>query len=151
MKELKNWIQKWFQTKTETKPNQNKTKQKNQNKNQKTTWSLLQYSIYSTWNSQCFEYESGETGNGMNLLTRSSDSSIQEYWGDTKEVHWGLPHPGLSSWKMLCRFQFNTTVSRLSTLMGASWWSSNEFLQFTCLHRGRAVPGSSLHCPSETP
>jgi hypothetical protein len=38
----------------------------------------------------------------------------------------------------------------LSTLMGASWWSSNEFLQFTCLHTNRAVPDSNLHCPSET-
>lgn len=149
MKELKNWIQKWFQTKTE-KQNQNKPNEQ-KNKTKKTTWSLLQYSIYSTWNSQCFEYESGETGNEMNLLTRSSDSSIQKYWGNTEEEHWGLPHPGLSSCKMLCRFQFNTPVSRLSTLMGASWWSSNEFLQFTCLHRGRAVPGSNLHCPSETP
>ncbi|CAK6433042.1 unnamed protein product [Pipistrellus nathusii] len=30
---------------------------------------------------------------------------------------------------MLCSFQFNTSVSRLTTHMGASWWSSNEFLQ----------------------
>lgn len=35
--------------------------------------------------------------------------------------------------------------------MGSSWWSSDEFLQFTSLHEGRAVPGSSLRGPSETP
>ena len=35
-------------------------------------------------------------------------------------------------------------------ILGASYWSGSEFLQITCLHRGCAVPGNSLHCPSET-
>lgn len=67
MKELKNWIQKWWKKK-----NKNKMKPK-----QKTTWSLLQYSIYSTWNLSALSMNLGEMGNEMNLLTRSSDSSIQ--------------------------------------------------------------------------
>ena len=37
------------------------------------------------------------------------------------------------------------------TPTGASGWSSDEFLQFTSPQEGRAVPGSSLRGPSETP
>ena len=40
---------------------------------------------------------------------------------------------------MLCGFRLNTSVSGLTSLLRASRWSSNEFLQFTCLHRSHAV------------
>ena len=66
MKELKNWIQKWFKTKT--------GKKKNKTKKQPEVYFNIQYTpleILSAW------VELGETGTEMNLLTRSSDSSIQ--------------------------------------------------------------------------
>lgn len=70
MKELKNWIQKWFKTKTEKKKKKTKTKPKNNLKSTSIFNILhLKFSV--------LEYELGETGNEMNLLTRSSESSIQ--------------------------------------------------------------------------
>lgn len=83
----------------------------------------------------------------MNLLARSKSSVIT--LNNRKEVHWGLIHLG-QNWKMLCIFPPNSSVYRNCSYV-ALWWTSNEFLHFSCSCKGYAVLGSNLHCPSETP
>lgn len=79
-----------------------KTKQ-----NQKTTWSLLQYSIYSTWNSQCFEYELGEPG--MKWTSKQEAVTLQSSNTEAIQRKCTEVYP-IQVWALVkCSADFNST------------------------------------------
>lgn len=82
--------------------------------------------------------------NEWTSLTRSSNSSTSNTEAIERKCTEVYPIQIRNSCiKMLCGFQFNTSVSRLTSLMGASWLSSTNFCSLLVCIEVSVVPGSS--------